>query len=77
VPKPAKYHYWQVRPYRPAYHAFINLSHMYNNQNRIAIVSRHGSKWYAINDTDIGAEGVAKTRDAAVDDLLEKIGGLG
>lgn len=32
--------------------------------------------WLAINKTDMNG-GVGKTRDAAVDNLLEQIGGLG
>jgi hypothetical protein len=45
--------------------------------SRIARVSRERSTWYANNETDLGVTGVGKTRDAAVDNLLEQIGGLG
>jgi hypothetical protein len=80
MPKPTKYWYWQIRPYRPEYYAFLHFSDMTHRGagSRIATVARIGfHKWAAFNSTDADTTGAGETRDQAVDDLLEQIGGLG
>jgi hypothetical protein len=79
MPRPTKYWYWQISPYKPSYYVFLTLHDMaFRGMSfRIATVVRVGNTWRSMNETDFGVEGKGKTRDAAVDDLLEQIGGLG
>jgi hypothetical protein len=78
VPKQTKYYYWQTLPYRPHYYVFLHWGDLQHKGagSRIAEVRRFGYTWKAANQTDT-ERGEGKTRDAAVDDLLSQIGGLG
>jgi hypothetical protein len=80
MPVPTKYWYWQPFPYQSCYYAFMRFSdyHTLGLKSQIAIVRRvNSAKWKATNAADPTALAHGKTRDAAIDALLEQIGGLG
>ncbi len=79
MPNQNRYFYWQPFPYIAKYWAFMTLgTYLGGLKNKLAIVRRINShKWEATNETDPTFVAHGKTRDAAVDALLEMTGGIG
>jgi hypothetical protein len=72
MPAPSKYQY---KPIVPGYYRVMIGAPP--RRTVIAIVQKDEGWWFATNKKDPDARGFGKTRDQAVDSLLEQIGGLG